>query len=235
MTDFVKHDLVLFLVTSLHDFISRQEPQRILSPPTRQEKYAEDILMSADNIIECINQIYFTIELLSGFRKRNNTKMNRHDYIVFMIENFYLRITSVFDRSLRFTNLVFEIGLPEKECRESTIIKNNKIKNTQTGETLKKLNNIIGDFKMIRNHVAHSQGFFDEKLKSVATYHFLIESNDNKEMKMYDHFIKTKADNYIKKKKSEFTKITVQFEEIISELFNNVLPIVKTNHKKYNE
>ena len=85
-----------------------------------------DILLYASNITECLDQINYTIDLLSGYKSKKDSTMNRYDYIVFILENFYLRITSIFDRILRFTNVVFEIGLPEKECKASTIIKNDK-------------------------------------------------------------------------------------------------------------
>lgn len=231
-TEFDKHKLVEFLVSTLHDYISRQQPTKIVSPLTEKESYANDILLSANNIIEC-SQIYFSIELLSGFRKKKNGKMNRHDYIVFMIENFYLRITSILDRSLRFANILFEIGLPERECRESTIIKNNKVKNTKVESSLKEINKFISKFKMTRNQITHSEGFYDKKLQSVATYYFLLETDEFDNFKKYDHIYKTETDNYIKGKKAELTDITVQIEKLVSDLFDNVYPIVIKNLSKY--
>lgn len=99
--------LIQSLISILHDYISRLQTRKTVSSTTPKEKYAYDILLSTTNIIDCLEQLHFTIEMLSGYRKRKNTKMNRHDYIVFMIENFYLRIISIHDRTLRFTNLIF--------------------------------------------------------------------------------------------------------------------------------
>lgn len=233
ITKFDKHKLIEFLVATLHDYISRNNLTEIESPLTEKESHANDILLSANNIFECIDQIYFSIELLSGFRKKKNGKMNRHDYIVFMIENFYLRISSILDRSLRFTNILFEIGLPERECRESTIIKNRKVKNTKVEFSLKNINKFISKFKMTRNQIAHSVGFFDKKLEPVATYYFLLETDEFDNLKKYNHIYKTKTDNYIKKKKAELINITVRVEKLVSDLLDNSFSVALKNLSKY--
>jgi hypothetical protein len=122
-TGFDKHEIVKLIMPNVTDYMLRQAPDKILTKASLKETIAIEILLEVGKISECIDQIYFSINMLSGFRKKKKSIMNRHDYIVFMIENFYLRITSIFDRALHFTNLIFDIGLPEKECRESTIIK----------------------------------------------------------------------------------------------------------------
>ncbi|MBN8574447.1 MAG: hypothetical protein J0M05_11090 [Candidatus Kapabacteria bacterium] len=226
--------LIQSLISILHDYISRLQTRKTVSSTTPKEKYAYDILLSTTNIIDCLEQLHFTIEMLSGYRKRKNTKMNRHDYIVFMIENFYLRIVSIHDRTLRFTNLIFDIGLPERECRDATIIKNHKVRNTEIGIILKNLNKFISDYKETRNKIAHSEGFYDERLTPVQTYCFLIESDDLHldKLKRYGHFYKAVTDRYIKEKQTKLKDIAVQMEEIIVELLDASIPIVEYNLSK---
>ncbi len=210
------------------DFISRQTPKEIISPASDKEKAAIEILMGINKITECLDQIYFSIEMLSGFRKKKNSKMNRHDYIVFMIEYFYLRITSIFDRSLRFSNLVFDIGLPERECRESTIIKNSKIKGTKVEESLKKLNKFTLNFKQIRNQVAHSDAFEDQELYPIRDYYYLIEDDNPGSLNNYKHIFKTRTDRYVHDKKNELTESAEQISDLIHDFFDSIVPYVET-------
>jgi hypothetical protein len=232
-TQFDKHKLIQMLMPITRDFISRQAPDKIINNPTEKEKRARDILLSANNITECIDQIHFTIELLSGFRNKKNGKMNRYDYIVYMIENFYFRITSIFDRALQFSNLIFEIGLPEKECRESTIIRNDKIKETPVEKSLSGLNKFTNEYRFIRNQVAHLKRFDVKELSIVEGFYYLLETEESIKFLQYENLYKKKIDQYVIRKKKEFKEIAKQTEKLVHEFFDTMVPYVKVILDKY--
>jgi hypothetical protein len=235
ISGFDKHKLIISLMPIIRDYISKQSPEKIKSNPTRKEKRVMEIVLKVNTITECIDQLYFSIEMLSGYRKRKNSKMNRHDYIVFMIENYYLRITSIFDRILRFCNIVYEIGLPEKECRESTIIKNKKIKGTNIEKILNKINKFSNEFKPIRNKVAHQESFYDSKLSYVQAYYLLIEEESSDELMKYKNIYKSTSDSYVIEKKDDLLEATNRLKEMISEFFDLILPIIEQDLVNYSD
>lgn len=228
-TEFDKHRIITILMPTVTNFISRQKPDKIISPPSKEESKVIDIFLGVNKITECLDQINFSIEMLSGYRKKENNKMNRHDYIVFMIENFYLRITSIFDRVMRFSNLVFEIGLPERECRESTIIKNNKIRGTDVEVALKEINKFVSNFRPIRNEVAHADTFQDNELSPIRDFYFLIEQDDSDNLEKYKNIYKVRADKYIIDKKKELTESAEQIKKLTSNFFDSIAPFVELN------
>lgn len=230
-TKLENHQLYRYLIPISVKFISRQTPTEIISKPTIEELYIIDILHSTSKINECIDQIYFSIEMISGFRKRKNLTMNRHDHIVYMVENFYLRITSIFDRALRFCNSVFELGIPEKECRESTIIKNKKIIGTPIELSLRKLKKQIDKFRPIRNKVAHSETFRDEKLDTIESFYYLMELEDTEDIKKFGNVYKTDTDRYVKMKKQELREFAEEIDKIIVELYDSITPTVESRSK----
>jgi len=229
--DFDNHDIIKLLMPVITDYMKRQTPEKIISQPTIKEKKAIEILFGINRITECIDQIYFSIEMLSGFRKKKNSIINRHDHVVFMIENFYLRTTSVFDRMLRFSNVIFDIGLPEKECRESTIIRNQKIKGTPVELALKKVDKLINDYKPIRNQVAHANTFQDDELPTIQEFYYLIDKG-TPELKKYKHFYKLRANRYVNNKKEELIKSANQIKKATLEFFDSMVPYVKLNLKE---
>ncbi len=187
--------------------------------PSPKERRAFEVLLGLSNITECIDQLYYSIELLSGFRKSSSHELiNRHDYIVYSIENVYMRITSVFDRCLRLSNLVFDIGIPDKECRESTIIQNVKIKNTTVARTLKDLNRFVSSFRQVRNELAHSKCFSDRSLNEMQGFYYLIDAGEP-EMKKFQRVFKVEADNYVKEKKRELLEKVQQLEQHVESYF----------------
>ena len=228
-----KHELIEILMPTVTAFIARQTPKKIASPASLKENRAIEILLSASKISENLDQIYFTIDLLSGYRKRKSSIMNRHDYMVFMLENFYLRITSILDRALRLTNLVYEIGLPERECRESTVIKNLKIKGTDVEKTLKKINKYVNEYKPIRNQVAHQSTFHDDELNSIEGFYILVDQDYTDDIYRFGHHYKTKADRYVAKRKTELKEVAENMKILVSEFFSALITVVKKDLNRY--
>lgn len=231
---FEKHDFFKTLWPILQNYIQK-EHDKIVTKPTRFEKYNIDVLLSASNILECLDQINYSIEMLSGFKRKHDSEMNRHDYIVFILENFYLRITSIFDRILRFSNVVLEIGLPEKECKESTIIKNDKIKGTKLYSVLKKLNTFIDKYRYPRNKIAHSESFSEKRLTDIQGYYILLDSENTQDIERYRTFFKLEADEYVVNKKKELVQITNDLEKLLIDFFNEVRPFVDTIGQRYKD
>ncbi|HOI33014.1 MAG TPA: Cthe_2314 family HEPN domain-containing protein [Bacteroidales bacterium] len=226
-------DFFKLLLPIMQNYISHQEFDKIITKQTIFEKYNIDVLLSASNITECLDQINHSIDMLSGYKSKKNSVMNRHDYIVFILENFYLRITSIFDRVLRFTNVVFEIGLPEKECKESTIIKNDKIKGTTLSSSMKKLDKYIEKYRYSRNRIAHSESYNEKRLADIQGFYIALESENNKDLERYKFFYKRIADEFVQEKKSELKNVADELEILLREFFDEITPYIKKIGEKY--
>lgn len=187
------------------------------------EQYTLDCFEAIRNVTNCIEQLHFSIELLSGYRASTSpNSMNRHDHIVFAIENYYLRITSVYDRCLRLVNTLYKLGLPERECKNNTIIKNTHVKGSNIEVSLKALDKFTNKFRQFRNSVAHNETYSeDDKLNTIASYYFL-EDQGVTEIIKFKHLYKTETDKYIKDKRTEFKAHLVELENLIIDFLNTV-------------
>jgi len=152
---FKNHDFFKTTISICSEYNKRLKVNGENEELTNFEIYNFRILFSADNILVCLDQLFYSIEMLSGFKRKPNSEMNRHAYIVFMLENFYIRISSIFDRVLRFTNVVFELGLEEQNCTLQKIKNNDKIKDTPIYSILENLNTFIKKYRDLRNVIAH--------------------------------------------------------------------------------
>jgi hypothetical protein len=145
---------------------------------TRKESYAIETFLSLGNVLSCMDQLHHAIEMLSGFRSQTTpSTMNRYDYIVFGIENYYLRLTSIYDRCLRLINTIFQIGIPERECRNATICDNHYIKGTGVDKALKKLDKFSQQFRFYRNTVAHESTYSEKSLNKLGAFYHVVESD----------------------------------------------------------
>ncbi|MGO3876263.1 Cthe_2314 family HEPN domain-containing protein [Psychrobacter celer] len=191
--------------------------------PSLLEQYTLDCFKAVKNITNCIEQLHFSIELLSGYRASTSpSSMNRHDHIVFAIENYYLRITSVYDRCLRLINILYNLGLPERDCKNSTIVKNIHVKGSNIEKSLKALDKFTNNFRQFRNSVAHNETYSeDDKLNIIASYYFL-EDQGATEIIKFKHLYKTETDNYIRDKKTEFKGHLTELERLIIDFLDAV-------------
>ena len=201
-------------------------------PATKRESYAIEAFLAFSNVTTCMDQLYFSIDMLSGYRKSNAAEgMNRHEYIVFNIENYYLRITSVYDRCLRLANTLFQLGLPERECKDSTVTNNLYVKGTDVAKTLKELDKFTSQFRFHRNVVAHKSNYSENELDRIGTY-FVLEEEDE-EMGRYSSLYKLKADHYVKKKKTEFRDNIDQLERLVASFFDATYEPITTRLERY--
>ncbi len=224
VTQLKDHQLLKLASELSREYILKCDPVNSESDPyaTKKQSYGIEVFLSVGNIISCIDQLYFCIDLLSGYRANSTPeKMNRYDYIVFGIENYYLRLTSVFDRSLRLANVIFQIGLPERECNNSTIVKNSHIKGTQVGAALKELDKFTGPFRFHRNTVAHQGTYSERDLDWLGSMYYLVEEDGD--LKNYKYSVKSQTDNYIMSKKDEFKESITNIEGLVNVYFDALL------------
>ena len=93
ITQLKDHTLLKIASAVSREYISKCNPDEPGSDPTstRRESYAIETLLSTGNVVSCIDQLYFSIDMLSGYRSGSAPeKMNRYDYIVFGIDISYM-------------------------------------------------------------------------------------------------------------------------------------------------
>ncbi|OXD26738.1 hypothetical protein D5E80_24340 [Vibrio parahaemolyticus] len=189
--------------------------------PTSQEAYSIEVLLSFSYVSDCLDQLYLSIDMLSGFvASKQKNGLNRHDYLVYSIENYYLRLTSVYDRCLRLVNTVFRFGLPEKQCSNATIVENEYIKGTGVAVALKELDKFSTSFRQYRNQAAHQKPYSDENLDKLGRFFYIRELDD--EFEYLDRFYKGEADNFVKAKKTEFKSQLCELEKKVLKLMDSL-------------
>lgn len=231
VTTIKDHPIVKRAASISREYISKCDPKNPDNDPvaTKRESYSIETLLSIGNVVSCIDQLHFSVDMLAGYRTATTPEhMNRYDYIVFGIENYYLRLTSVFDRCLRLANVAYQFGLPERQCSTNTIIKNAHIKGTPVAGTLKKLDDFTQPFRFYRNTVAHESAYSEKDLDRMGAYYHLEDEKDDVFFQ-YRNLFKVKTDKYVSDKKQEFGQHLVELEGYVEAYFNE---LHKTSEQK---
>ena len=135
-----------------------EEPHRrrrgeVIRPLRPDEEYVRSSLISAGELITVCEQMVYAVEFLSGFRARKTSSgesITRLDYIVYHLENHLIRTGAVLDRALLLVNVIFRLGVPDRECRFSGIAYNDHVSQTPVAAALKSLEKTIEPYRSQR-------------------------------------------------------------------------------------
>jgi hypothetical protein len=180
-------------------------------------------MLSINNVVSCIDQLHFSVAMLSGYRVGTvPDRMNRYDYIVYGIENYYLRLTSIHDRCLRLANVIFQLGIPERHCNNATIINNSHVKGSAVANSLKALDKFTSPFRFHRNTVAHEATYSEEELDQLGLYHHLLDEDES--FRDYKYPVKKMTDDFVIEKKTEYQRDLERLELLVTNYFDSLDP-----------
>lgn len=208
-----------------------------LRPLSPDEDYARRALISAGELLAVCDQMSYAVEFLSGFRSRKmraGEVITRHDYIVYHLENHLIRIGSVLDRALLLVNLIFRLGVAERECRLPVIADNEHVAPTPSAEALRSIQKIVSPYQAQRNLIIHRRQLSVESMKSIEFFSALqkslpIEFVDT-EIQFFYSFAKTQTDKFIADKRPELLAINDEVFAGVRDLLAALEPIFDLNH-----
>lgn len=224
------HELLQIISIESRNFIRKCNPDQTTNQPEpdKKEHYSIESLIAVSEILSCVDQLYFSKNMLSGYRKSMlKNKMNRFDYLLFGVENFYLRLTSVYERCLKLLNVIYKLELKDRECRNDIIFKNVKLKDSNLIKILKHFYKFLSKYRRVRNVIAHKNSYSDSELHDFEGFYYLIE--DDTELEKYKNYFKIRSDEYVKKKKKQFETNIILIENFIEKILDElILPYKKT-------
>jgi hypothetical protein len=148
---------------------------------TEKEKYVVFVLLAAKEVTTCYDQMCQALLYLSNFRTTKSLKnagINRFKHIVFNIENYFIRISSLLDKTLVLINEVYMLGNSNENCKEHIIFKNKHLKNTKVLDLTKKLKKKTNDYREKRNKIIHTERYRDKELNQIEGMYLLIEISE---------------------------------------------------------
>lgn len=199
-------------------------------PFTGQEEYLSSCLILSGEVSIACDQLHYALVYLSGYQSKktlNGELISRADYIAYHVENLYLRLGMIPDRSLRLTNEVFRFGLPARECGARTITENQHLKGTPVRTRLRAIEKIVMPHRKARNTIAHMARYTDPALSKVEPFFILQKIEGQPDKPLLDrtrHLYKRETDAYIEAKRKEFGPIVNELIDEVARFFETLLP-----------
>jgi len=209
-------------------------------PLTEQEEYLRLCLLSTGEVIVACDQLHYALAYLSGYRARQTLEgelISRADYIAYQLENLYLRMGMITDRSLKLTNTVFRLGVPPRECRFHVVADNEHVRHTPVRARLRAIGKVVEPYREVRNTIAHLERYSDAKLAEIEGYFILEKSNEpiDPVVEQFRHFYKKEADRYVEARRDELVPVVAALIQAVAKLFDALLPSFEQNHGRLGE
>lgn len=186
------------------------------------EEYIIKVTFSLDDLINLINQIDFAIKFLCEINHKSfleKDDLTKLDWLLYNIENYLIRVSSINDRVLNLINIVFDLGVKESNGKYSKI--NDKLKNhdSKIMEIYKKLYEYLEKCINDRDSIIHKKSYSAEEAPELDRLHVFLLTNDL-HMKEY---------NYLEPLKDLYGKELEKFKNEKVELFQQINKEIKKN------
>jgi len=176
--------------------------------------------------IHTFDQLEYTIDFLTNYDYKISSKKNRPDridYLSYTIENFYIRYTSLLDRLLQLINAVFHLCISEDEVSYKVIIKNLKVKQSNSRNLIKKFRKGINQYRNRRDHIIHIEPYKDEDLWKLRLWYLNDDFKKQKNGRNLLQYRSQKLREYTIRKKEEFVGNIKVLRPQIIDIFDELL------------
>lgn len=193
--------------------------------------------MEVHKLLINLNQILFFISNIKISKKMSKNNIDERVLITYHTENFYFRVTGILDRVLAMLNCVYKLEIISKATRFNVILDDKgKIpakglllqeKNPTIYILLVNLSNVVNDFRLMRNDVAHQTTYNDSNSEILGIVNFINIAKKNEiEARNYqptmDDFINRILLKSIKEQKDYFKKTLTNIIEVWNKMNDEI-------------
>jgi hypothetical protein len=202
------------------------------------EYYHVTVFQKAAALISEIERLENSIIHIQKFpnpRVYEKKGIHHFSWLEYHYSYFIVTYHSLFDTALILTNAVFQLGIPERDCKSSLIKNNEWVKNTPVKAALTSLEKIVANYGMTRNLFVHRGELPDIKAITESDMLDLLKVYSTVNQHSEPIVPPDLLDNMFK---YESKKIAVKLEgdivkaqEGVSRLFDTLLPVYKKRAK----
>jgi hypothetical protein len=193
------------------------------------------------NLVIWCRQLDQMVQYISNFSVSNTMKrkgVTRHTYLAYHIENYIIRVASIYDRVLQLIDTVFHLCNDPQNCTNDVILNNLKVKRTDVPSALRPLKKLLKEYRFPRNSIVHFEPYEDKLLRRLELYsHFNKDSPelDASIAKNIPFIQREAANDLIREKKKEFALLNKSIASALSLFLNKLEAHYEINEKRLRE
>ena len=195
-----------------------------------QQFYITRVGFSLSHLLTWVEQLHHAVHFLAQFNYERRTKeagVNRFHHLIYNVENYLVRLQSVYDRLLQLTNNVFHICMSEELVNHSLIVSNLRVSRTKVPQTLRAVRKTIEPKATARNEIVHRHSYSDPLFRRLELFYMQTEaawasSSGKLQFKDLAHMRAQMMKKATTSKRAEFEAINVALVRALAPLFNEL-------------
>lgn len=181
-------------------------------------------------IMTWVEQLDHAVYYLSDYSYKKQAQeegVNRAKHLIYNVENYLIRLCSVYDRALQLTNSVFHLGVSESSVGHGVIVSNIKVARTSVKNDLKKLKKVCEKRAQERHAIVHRESHREDKLRRLELFYMFDRETweHGKDSSSFDglsHIRTQLMKDVVAEKKKEFVDLNKSIFMAVEDLFNGL-------------
>ena len=198
--------------------------------------YITRVGYSLAHTLTWVEQLHQAVYFLSDFgysKKLKEDGIRRSHHLIYNIENYLIRLQSVYDRLLQLTNAVFHLCMSDELVNHSLVVSNLKVARTNVPQLLKAVRNTIKHKADERNEIVHRHSYSEPEIRKIELLYMHSEHTweSNGKSLPYKNLCYVRSQrlkSVIAEKKEEFKAINTSLVSALDTLFTEL-------HAQYNK
>lgn len=194
------------------------------------DSYVFNVETSFEELVKLFRKLQLSIDIIEKLNIDSfmvDEKYNKYEYIIYLLENFIIRLLSIEDRSLNLINIIFDLGNDDRNCKEHIILKNKNVIDSDVNLSYKKLSKILTMYKEDRNTIIHHGSYSNDDTFYLELYNSFLAtgnlySNNDDQVKTLNNFYSAESREIKDIKVKEFNDVLKKIGEVILEVFNHL-------------
>lgn len=192
--------------------------------------YVTRVGYSLAHTLAWVEQLYQAVNFISDFsyaRRMKEDGIRRSHHLIYNVENYLVRLQSVYDRLLQLTNSVFHICMSDKLVSHDLIVSNLRVARTKVPRLLKAVRNTIKHKADDRHEIVHQHSYIEPELRKVELLYMLTKETwevggESMPYKNLCYVRSQQMKNFTAAKKAEFQSINASLVAALEPLFTEL-------------
>ncbi|WP_186159960.1 Cthe_2314 family HEPN domain-containing protein [Burkholderia gladioli] len=192
--------------------------------------YITRVGFSLSHTLGWVQQLHQAVHFMTDFhygKKATDAGVKKSHHLLYNVENYLIRIVSVYDRCLQLTNAVFHICMSDELVNHSAIVSNLHVSRTAVPKLLKAVKKAIKDEEQERHKLIHRHSHMDpELLRIELLYMHTKETWGIDQNRSYGDLVRIRGKlvkKFTNRRKDEFDTINANLTNSLGPLFDGLL------------
>ena len=192
--------------------------------------YVMRVGFSLSHALGWVEQLHQAVHFITDFgygKKATDLGIKRPAHLLYNIENYLIRLQSVYDRCLQLTNAVFHICISDELVAHGLIVSNLHVSRTPVPKMLKAVKKAIDDYAQDRHKLIHRHSHMDPQLRKIELLYMHLKETWKDDAKLtYERLVIHRAERvrtFTTQRNTEFVKINAALVTTLGPLFDELL------------